>query len=136
MWELGWALWPVRSREQERRDAAQASSLKDELNSSLGGAWGGGPACGHQVPGSSLHMRALFPPCHPLPPAQPVFLAGLLCMCVCIGVCVCVRVRARAVCVPACGLETSCYQAWGTQESYCSGRRPAGLGCGDLWSLF
>lgn len=84
MWELGWALWPVRSGEQERRDAAQASSLKDELNSSLEGAWGGGgPACGHQVPGSSLHMRALFPPCHPLPPAQPVFLAGLLCMCVC-----------------------------------------------------
>lgn len=42
MWELGWALWPVRSGEQERRDAAQASSLKDELNSSLEGAWGGG----------------------------------------------------------------------------------------------
>ena len=88
----------------------------------------------HESTVSSLSSLA------PCPARLPSWAAVYVCVCIGVCVCVCVRVcvraRARAVHVPACGLEASYYRAWGPQEPYCSRRRPAVLGYGDLWSLF
>lgn len=62
------------------RAAAQASSLSDELHSSVRGGWGDLPTATGCLKAHYL-WRAQLPPHHLLPPPQSFLLAGLLCMC-------------------------------------------------------